>query len=241
MAGRSKPNRLIQLLYDLQHKKEARPLPASTGFLDSNLVLLKSWQADRLSRTYADLLEDVNYSSACHFFLDQIYAPRDFSQRDLDFERLHSILSRYLPEQSLRLLSNALALNQMTNDLDLVLLNVLVNRLGMADSLDQQKYAEGYRLCDNYSARARQIDLIARIVREVGIGARLPLVGITLRLARGPANRAGWVELYDFLEQGYAAFKSIPAADTFAAIIEQREIRILDRIFAHHPDPLGNQ
>jgi hypothetical protein len=56
---------------------------------------------------------------------------------------------------------------------------------------------------------------------------------------RGPANRAGWNEVYDFLERGYKAFKQMRDVKKFARIIEEREKRILDAIFSGHPDPFA--
>ncbi|MFQ5611263.1 MAG: hypothetical protein ACE5H9_03930 [Anaerolineae bacterium] len=65
----------------------------------------------------------------------------------------------------------------------------------------------------------------------------MPLVGLSLRLAGGPARQAGWHELQDFLERGFAAFKRMRGADRFLRTLESRERRILERIFAGEPDP----
>ena len=58
-----------------------------------------------------------------------------------------------------------------------------------------------------------------------------------MKLARVPAQRAGWGELYDFLKRGYAAFKQLRDVTTFVRIIAQRERRILDQIYSGNPDP----
>ncbi len=68
-------------------------------------------------------------------------------------------------------------------------------------------------------------------------GTHIPLIGATLHLARHPARRAGWGELHDFLEHGYSAFKHMGRADKFLRTVQDREMGILDRIFASHPDP----
>jgi hypothetical protein len=123
--------------------------------------------------------------------------------------------------------------------LDDALLHVLVEQLGVTDTITPEVYAQGYRICDNYAERARQIELIGIVLRQVGEGARLPVVGMAMRLARIPAQRAGWGELYDLLARGYAAFKPMRDVKAFVKTVEQREMRILDRIFAGAPDPFA--
>jgi hypothetical protein len=60
---------------------------------------------------------------------------------------------------------------------------------------------------------------------------------MALSIAKGPARRAGWGELTDFLETGYQAFKRLHGADSFLNTIRSRELRILDRIYARDPNP----
>jgi len=226
-----------RLLYDLQHRAELQQQPVAGVALDPQLALLRTWQSQRLARTYADLLVDPHAGPACRFFLSDIYAPRDFSQRDHDIERIYAFLVRVLPPHTLRLLSEVIELNRLTNALDNALCRVLVNQLQVTDSITPEQYAAGYRLCDNYDERVRQIELITQVLRQVGAGSRLAVVGLAMKLARGSALRAGWVELYDFLARGYAAFKQLRDLPSFVGTIGERERRILDQIFAGNPEP----
>ncbi len=41
---------------------------------------------------------------------------------------------------------------------------MLVDQLGVTDSIAREQYAAGYRLCDNYDERVRQIDLITQVL-----------------------------------------------------------------------------
>ena len=74
-----------------------------------------------------------------------------------DIERIYAFLSRVLPAQTLHLLSDVIALNHLTKMLDDDLCRVLVDRLGVTDTITPQQYAEGYRICDHYAERAQQI------------------------------------------------------------------------------------
>jgi len=225
------PPNASQLLRELQHSEELKHQSIATPGLDPQLALLREWQAHRLSQTYADLLADPTCRPACEFFLSDIYAPRDFSQRDHDLERIHNFLSRILPAGTIELLTETVALNRLTIALDHQLLGVLVDR-GLLDTLTPASYAEAYRICDNYAERVRQIELTRSILIRVGEGARHWVVGAAMKVAKGPAQRAGWVDLYDFLERGRQVFGPMKDVKTFVDTIAQREIRILDLIYA---------
>jgi hypothetical protein len=239
MPGKASPKELIHLLNELQHRQEAQRVAVEDVSLDPQLALLRQWQTERLANTYSDLLADEQYRPACLFFLSDLYAPRDFSQRNHDAEHLYSLLSRFLPEAMLALLADAIRINQLASQLDHALLKVLVDDLEVKDTLTPQLYAEAYRLCDNYSERREQIELLTRTLREAAEGARNPLFAVSLRLVRGPAQRAGWFELYDFLERGYLACKPMRNVEAFVGTIQQREMELLDKIFAGDTEPFG--
>ncbi len=205
--------------------------------LDPKVLMLLTWQADRLARTYADLLAQPRYRPACLFFLEDIYAPRDFSQRDYDMEQMHDFMRRFMPPAMLYPLTLTIKLNLLTHELDQRLLDVLMNQLGVTDTITAALYAEAYRRCDNYDARVRQIDLIIEIGQRLGDLVRSPLTAAMVNVAKGPARAAGWGELVDFLEHGYFAFKHMKGARYFLETVRQRELDILDRIYASDPDP----
>jgi hypothetical protein len=211
----------------------------NTASPDPQLTLLRAWQTKRLKETYTYFYNDPQYLPAIEFFLKDIYAPRDFSQRDADFEQLHNFFSKILPASMIKILTNAIKLNELTDSLDHKLLRALVEDLGMEDEITPQLYAEGYQVCDNYEERAQQIELIVALLYQAWEGARIPLIGPSLRLAKRPTYAAGWSELYDFLERGYKAAKKMHDVSTMADTIYEREMRILDQIFAGEPHPFN--
>lgn len=195
------------------------------------LAYLSAWQSMRLSRTYADLLDDPGYRQACLFFLSDIYAPKDFSQRDYDGTRIYNFMNRFLPEATLTPLYLALQVNRMTQNLDLALVMVMHEQLGIQDHFEMAQYEEAYRLCDNFDDRFLQIDLIVETGKYLERLRRVPLVRRTLLLARNPAQRLGWHEMHDFLVRGYESWRSLQRPHVFVNTIEQRERAILNRIY----------
>jgi hypothetical protein len=225
------------LLKELENNPELRQKPVSPVQLDPKLLMLRAWQSNRLAHTYLDLLESDQYGPASRFFLSHIYASKDFSQRDHDILTIYQFLSKILPPISLKLLKESIELNQMTYALDKALLDVLVDHLNNTDTITPALYARAYQVCDNYDERLYQIQSIATIIKTVGEGTRWPMVNVALKLVHKPAIRAGWIELYEFLDRGYKAFKPIKNIKYFANIIRDREIQILDNLFSNKPDP----
>ncbi|MFZ2488559.1 MAG: hypothetical protein WAZ19_10600 [Anaerolineae bacterium] len=195
------------------------------------MAYLSRWQSLRLSRTHADMLADPRFSQGAHFFLEDIYAAKDFSQRDYDGQRIYNFMNRFLPEAALAPLAMALEVNLLTQELDMTLAEVMHDKLGIVDRFSQEQYDEGYRLCDNYAVRVRQIELIVAVGKQLEKVRRLPFITTTLRVARGPAQRLGWHEMQDFLERGYEAWKATKDPGKFLSNIERRELAILDRIY----------
>ncbi|HTP07813.1 MAG TPA: hypothetical protein VMP08_06160 [Anaerolineae bacterium] len=232
MAEAFKPPTAVQLLRDLQHSAELRHQPSAADGLLPQLALLREWQANRLTHTYVDLRVDPHYRPACEFFLSDIYAPRDFSQRDHDLDRIHKFLSRVLPATTIQLLTMTVELNRLTNTLDNHLRQVLVDQISVTDTITPEQYIEAYRRCDNKAERICQIGLIQSILKQVSKGTHRSIVSAALKMAKTPAHRAGWVDVYDFLERGYLAFRQMKDATKFVEAIGQRETRILDLIYA---------
>lgn len=190
---------------------------------------LRTYQSRRLARTHADLLASAEYGMAARFFLSDIYAPKDFSRRDADLLAMHDFLRRILPAQAIRVLTITVALNDLTHALE----NEVVTHLaamGVQEEFTAEEYAAAYRQ-GKYEQRIQQIDLIVRVGRDLSRLTRVPLIGTTLRAARGPAHRLGWGELQEFLERGFAAWKVMKDPEPFLRAIETRETAINDYLF----------
>ncbi len=207
--------------------------------LDPQLVVLRTWQTERLKRTYADFLTSRRCGPASRFFVTDLYGVRKFRQRNYDIEYMYNLMRRFIPDILLVMVRNAIEVYHLTDELDQKLLDVMVADLGLEDQITEQMYSEAYRLCDNYAERQHQIELLLEIGRQVDISTHIPPVGLALRLARGPAYHAGWHELHDFLDRGYKAFKHMGSAKKFLQAIRTREFQILDRIYAGHPEPFS--
>ncbi len=240
MAKSEQPDRpgAAALLHYLSRVKDLHRGEAAGEGLSPRVERLREWQSRRLAHTHADLMADSRFRPAMDFFLEELYGPKDFSQRDADVARVYPIMVKVLPERALAGLAQAMELNALSHELDAQLIEQL-EKLGAADEITEKAYAEAYRRCDNYDQRVRQIDLIQELGMDLDHLVHMRFVNAALKLARKPAKAAGFVELQDFLEMGFSAFRHMKEGTEFVETIVTRERELLDRIYAGENHPYG--
>jgi hypothetical protein len=191
---------------------------------------LRVWQADRLARTHADLLESRRFHAAAKFFLTELYGPTDLSRHIDDVRRLAPLMTSLLPDSGLAAIAHAVELNTLSESLD----GAMIGALGDgATEIDERLYAAAYRAVGRAPDRARQIDLIELLGGALDTLTHMPLIGATLKIMRKPAALAGLGALQAFLERGYSAFGAMKGgAGAFVAIIVSRERAISDALLS---------
>lgn len=187
---------------------------------------VKSWQSQRLQHTYPDLLASPRYGPACRFFLDELYAAKDFSRRDNEALRVAPKLARMLPDRAIETMALAVELDELSETLDARVAAQI--RL----PIDEAAYAEAYRAAGTHEERARQIEMIDRIGRSLERLARIPLLSGMLHMMRAPAEAAGLGHLHHFLASGFDSFKAMGEAGEFLATIRERETALMRKWFA---------
>jgi hypothetical protein len=217
--------RVRELLERSRHLRRERV--ASPGLSDARR-LLAEWQSRRLADTYADFAAQPRYRPAVRFFLEDLYGPVDFAQRDADIERVYPVMTRVLSAHALASVTQALELHALSEELDARMARVLTAELGMTDRLDDATYAEAFRRCDDRAARLRQIELVEQIGRTLDDVVNNPVIYATVVAARLPAKLAGFGELQDFIERGLHAFRHMRGAREFIAAVGERERGMLD-------------
>lgn len=197
---------------------------------------LAAWQSQRLSQTYADLLVHKRYAAPARYFLSDLYGPKDYSQRDQQVERVYNKAVKLLPEHMVKPLADALAMNVLSQALDIRMCIELFDCMQVSQ-IDTENYVEAFVRCDNYALRCQQVELIRAIGHDLDSVVRKPMIGLMLYMSRTPAQMAGLGELQAALERGFNAFKAMRGADEFVAIIVERESRILQQIYSGRPNP----
>ncbi len=192
------------------------------------LQALQQWQRARLDATYADLRSSDRYHAACEFFLDELYGGRDVAARDRQLTKAAPVMRRFLPDDLLAAVGDALRLQAMSLAFDFKLAGLLIE----AEVIDQPGYAEAYRRDQNWAGRREQLTLIFELGQLLGETVQHAMVHRLIRMMRAPAKLAGFGLLQAFLQEGLDAFSKMGAPDLFLETIHTREQQALEAMQA---------
>lgn len=185
---------------------------------------VQQWQRARLRATYADLRAMDRYRKACHFFLEELYGGKHGRERDRQLERVVPVMRRFLPDDLLHAVGDAMRLQAVSLELDLALSEYLAD----VTRIDQAAYAAAYREMGAWRRRREQIRLIDRLGRLLDETVKRPMIVRLVAVMRSPAKVAGFGLLQEFLERGLKAFRHMHGADAFIDTIVERETAAME-------------
>ena len=219
-------NMLEKIIQDLQ-ETEQMYLLISQQNLTENVRELQTWQTKRLLVTHDDLWNSKRFKPAMQFFIDEIYGPKDFSQRDIELARVLPNMAKVLPDKGLKSLQAALRLNRLSLELDIALVQELNNK-----EINRSNYFTCYRQSSNQSKREEQIKLLEDLGLDLAQVVKITGISAILMLSRKPAKVAGVESLHGFLEKGFNSFKKLGEVHDFIDPIINRERELMNSLFA---------
>jgi len=205
---------------------ERRLRLADSGFA-ARVAAVKHFQHARFAATYGDLLPHPRYGKAARFFLDDLYGPQDFTERDAQFARIVPGLVRLFPMDIVHTVAALAALHALSEQLDSAM-----GRQVPVGTLQTDVYAQAWRRVGLATERERQIALMLQVGTALDGFTRKPLLRHSLRLMRGPAAAAGLASLQGFLERGFDTFREMQGAETFLDTVARREREQAALLFA---------
>lgn len=221
------PADVSSILADLRLVAAEREQRAASASLMAHVRAIKHYQQRRFSHTYADLLAAPRYAAVARFFLDELYGPHDFTERDAQLARIVPALVRLFPQAMVDAVGTLVQLHALSEVLD--------SRMGAnldGVDVDASRYIEAWCATGMVESRERQIALTLEVGTALDALTRKPLLRNSLRLMRRPAHAAGLGALQGFLETGFDTFRAMGGAQEFLSMIESREHRLADALFA---------
>lgn len=221
------PGEVRAIRRHLQHVRELRTARATKPGLASRVAAIKRYQHARFERDYAALLDSARYGAATRFFLNDLYGPVDFADRDDQFERVVPAIARLLPAEIMHTVASLAELHALSEGLDQQMAQALT-----ADVVDDQSYCAAWQTVGGDDDREHQLRLLLKIGGSLDRHTRTPRLGTMLKLMRGPAKAAGMSQLQTFLERGLGAFTAMHGAGEFLDIVANNERRMIVELSA---------
>ncbi len=215
-----------RILEHLAVVAQERSKRAAMPGLERDAAALKAYQQSRFARTHADLLAHPRFGRAANFFLNELYGPQDFTQRDAQFHRIVPALVRLFPDDIIGTVEALAAVHALSERLDTTMAWNLGGKVPTRAS-----YVSAWQATGEPEARARQIELVMRVGEALDRHVRSFMLRASLKAMRGPARAAGLGALQIFLEAGFDAFSAMGGANDFLRSIEARETALERRLF----------
>lgn len=236
MAEQDAADALDTVRASLQAVNDERARRAADPALDARVGALKRYQQARFARTYADLLVSDRYRDAATFFLQDLYGPHDFAERDAQFARVAPKVVRLFPDALSPVVAELAELHALSERLDGRMAEAMAGTLDVTVPAPAP-YVRAWRRVGERDSRDRQLALVQSIGAALDrLADRAWLLG-TLRMMRRPAQAAGLGQLQAFLERGLASFRSMKGAADFLDRVRRRERRLLDALFDDERPP----
>ena len=198
--------------------------------LAARVSALKSYQQRRFAHTYADLLQTQRYGPAARFFLEELYGPRDYRERDAQFARVVPAIVRLFPQEIVATVATLSQLHALSEVMDTLTARGLPGPMVSASD-----YVHAWQAAGRPEDRERQIALTLDVGFALDRLTRNPLLRHTLRMMRGPARASGLSELQRFLETGFDTFMAMKGAQVFLDIVASRERQLASALFESTP------
>jgi hypothetical protein len=231
-TGAKRLQNALLAYHDLQQSLTNSPL------LPQRLAL-SAWQSRRLQMTHSDLHSDARFRNGLNFLFSDLYSPQDFSSRDSSLERIFPKMVKWLPESVLDTVAQLVELNHLTQWLDQQLTERLFAH-SAAQEIRIDLYCDAYRRCDNRTDRERQVRQVCEAGLLLDRYARSTFLRYSLKISESAAEMAGLAALHQFLLKGFSAFHEMQDVERLMRTLEQRELAIMNRIHAEHPQPFEN-
>ena len=207
------------------------------------VLAVKQWQSRRFAGTYADLMADPLYQGATRFFLEELYSPGDYSERDTQFGRIAGTLQTVFPQAVVQTATDLALLHMQTERLD--------HAMGLAwvhlppTPADAARYVAAWRGVGERAEREQQLASVMKLGQDLTRFTRMPGLRMMLRMMRKPAQAAGLGALQHFLETGFDTFGEMArrrgAVEHFLSTVHEREATLMQALFDGDPVACGTQ
>ncbi|MEO1580327.1 MAG: hypothetical protein AAFR91_00680 [Pseudomonadota bacterium] len=187
---------------------------------------------------YDDLRSRPGYSEAIDYIISDMVGPT-IAARDAELAKVVPMMSRILPSGALEALATALELNATILRINLDIEALLRDGIVGGAAISEREYCAASREAATLDDCLRLIAMTRRAGESLERIVRIPMIGSTLRMMRGPARLVGVTDLHEFLVRGYTIFRAIDDVHEFLDTVEARMTAVFTRVFEAPLDTLA--
>lgn len=188
--------------------------------LQSSITILHQQRERTFRVRYEDYWLQSRYQPALSFILSDVYSALNHEPRDTKVAKAFNSMSRVLPDAMLETITRAVSYNRRMLAFD----QHLAETIELESCDDYYAYlASDQQLYDQHKVL---VDEFIQLARNIHHFVKKPFMQMTLKASRIPAKAANLLELQDFLERCFNAFKSMRDPSAFLNDYAHRELVI---------------
>lgn len=188
--------------------------------LQANITILHQQRERTFRARYNDYWQRSRYQPALSFILSDVYSALNHEPRDTKVAKAFNSMSRVLPDAMLETITRAVSYNR----------RMLAFDRHLAEAIEFESCDDYYDYLEKdpqlYEQHKVLVDEFIQLARNIHHFVKKPFMQMTLKASRIPAKAANLLELQDFLERCFNAFKSMRDPSAFLNDYAERELAV---------------
>ena len=208
--------------------------------LKQRLHDVQAWMKVRIAATHHDFFTQPDHVLMAQYFLNRLYGGPDFDAMAQQIERLLKYAHKaesLLPTNAIKTGTKSVSLAVFATELDeQVAVQLLQDYPAETPITDEIMRVTLIKL-DQGEARYEQLKLLDELGEILDKYMRSTMMYAAFKMCKGIAKKYQFEPMYDFIEEGFAAMKSLKSAAAFIHTFTEKEREIIDKVHSGHPDP----
>ena len=208
--------------------------------LKQRLHDVQAWMKVRIAATHESFFAQPENQLMAQYFLNRLYGGPDFDAMALQIERLLKYAHKaesLLPDNAIKTGTKSVSLAVFATQLDEQVASQLLADYPLDTPISDEIMRLTLIKLDQAEARYTQLQLLDELGVTLDKYMRSTMMYAAFRMCKGVAHKYHFDEMYDFIQEGFAAMKSLKSAATFIQIFTQKEREIIDKVHSGQPNP----
>ena len=208
--------------------------------LKQRLHDVQAWMKVRIAATHHDFFARPENHLMAQYFLNRLYGGPDFDAMALQIERLLKYAHKaesLLPTNAIKTGTQSVSLAVFATQLDEHVAVQMLADYPLETPIDDEMMRLTLIKLDQGAARYQQLKLLDELGQILDKYMRSTMMYAAFKMCKGVAKKYQFEPMYDFIEEGFAAMKSLKSAEVFIQTFTAKERDIIDKVHAGLPHP----
>ncbi|WP_171067850.1 FFLEELY motif protein [Acinetobacter colistiniresistens] len=201
---------------------------------------VQAWMKARIAQTHAAFFAEPKNQLMSVYFLNRLYGGPDFDAMAQQIERLLKYAHKaesLLPENAIKTGTKSVSLAVLATQLDEQVAIQLLEDYPLETPLTDEIMRQTLIKLDQGEARYEQLQLLDELGLTLDKYMRSTMMYAAFKMCKGISHKYQFEQMYEFIQEGFAAMKPMKSAATFISTFTEKEREIIEKVHSGHPYP----